>query len=156
MKKYFIISIFLFLACKKDEDVTVSVPCNKPTNDITLAKSLVLGKWEWVSELSPSRGRSFELKTPQTEGYTRQLYAYPDKLEYYKNNVFQDRYQYDFVIESSLTKFDGDSSNVLVFKDYNTGVRTNHTFFRICNDSLALHFQLNSSLGGLQKWKKTN
>jgi hypothetical protein len=156
MKKYLIISIFLFLACKKEKEVTVSVPCNKPTNDIALSRLLILGKWEWVSELTASRVTGFKLKTPQTEGYTEQLKVYSDKLEFYKDNVFRSRYKYDFVIESTLTKFDGDSVNVLVFKNYDTGIREGHTYFRICKDSLALHYQRSSSLGGLVKWKKTN
>ena len=94
------------------------------------------------------------LKTPQTEGYTRTLNINNERLAFYKNNSFVDNYRYDFVIESSITNYYDDSSNVLVFKNYNTGVRTNHTHYKICNDTLTLNFQVLSSFAGIEKWAK--
>lgn len=156
MKYFLIITIFLITACRKDE-IKYNVPCNDPTSDIPTSKSLVLGKWEWVSELYRVQfTNQYILKTPQSEGYTRQLYAYPDRLEFFKNNSFEQKYRYDFVVESSITNYFGDSLNVLVFKDFNTGQRTNHTHFEICNDTLILNFQILSSVKGQEKWAKLN
>ena len=155
MKKYLVISFFLFLSCKKDHS-RFNVPCNAPTSDIQISKELIIGRWEWVSELYsvPFSGQLF-LKTPQTEGYTRKLVAYSNRLEFFRNNSFEQKFKYDLVMESTITNYVGDSSSVLVFKDFDTGVRTNHTHFKICNDTLTLNFQILSSFKGIEKWAKS-
>lgn len=152
MKKYLI--IFLFLSCKK-EKVEYNVSCKSPTNDINISKSLILGKWIWVSELYRVQlTGQYILKTPQSEGYTKEVIALNNRLYFYRNNSFEKKYLYDLVKESEITNYLGDSANVLVFKDYNTNLRTNHVDYRICNDTLILNFQIRSSFAGLEKWVK--
>ena len=131
------------------------MPCTSPTSEINATKELIIGNWVWVSELYLHQlSGQLILKTPQTEGYTRTLNINKERLAFYKNNLFVDNYRYDFVIESSITNYYGDSSNVLVFKNYNTGVRTNHTHYKICNDTLKLNFQVLSTFKGIEKWAK--
>lgn len=154
MRNYLIIVLFLFISCKKDE-IQYDVPCNKPTREITISKSLIVGNWVWVSELYRDQmSGQYILKTPQTEGYTRYLTVFKDILGFYKNNAFEQKYRFEFVVESSITNYPDDSLNVLVFKDYNSGIRTNHTHFKICNDTLTLNFQVLSSFKGIEKWAK--
>lgn len=154
MKQYLIILFFLFFSCKK-EALQYNVPCNLPTYNIDASKALVIGKWEWASELyRVPFTTQYILKTPQSEGYTRQLTAYRDVLEFYKNNTFEQKFLYDFVVESSITNYPDDSLGVLVFKDYNSGIRTNYTHFKICNDTLILNFQVRSETKGIDKWAK--
>lgn len=154
MRNYLIIFLFLFISCKKGE-IQYDVSCNAPTSDITISNSLIVGDWIWVSELYRDQMTGqYILKTPQTEGYTRQLAASKNILEFYKNKAFEQKYRFEFVIESSITNYPDDSLNVLVFKDYNSGIRTNHTHFMICNDTLTLNFQVLSSFKGIEKWAK--
>lgn len=155
MKYYLIISIsFLFLSCQKDK-IKYNVPCNMPTTEINASRALIIGNWTWVSELyRDQQTGQIILKNPQTEGYIRTLRANKERLAFYKNNVFEQNYRYDFVIESSITNYFGDSSNVLVFKDFTTDIRTNHTHFKLCNDTLTLNFQIRSSVAGIEKWTK--
>ncbi|MGQ0737522.1 MAG: hypothetical protein ACT4OJ_00525 [Bacteroidota bacterium] len=153
MKPILLISIFLIASCKKD--IQYDVPCNAPTNDITISRQLFIGNWTWVSELYRDRltGQTI-LKTPQTEGYTRQLKVFNSHLEFFKNNSLEGKYLYDFVIESSITNYPDDKTNVLVFKDYNTGIRDNHVHYKICNDTLILNFEIRSHVKGVEKWAK--
>jgi len=154
MRNYLIIFLFLFISCKKDE-IQYDVSCNAPTSDITISKSLIVGNWVWISELYRDQmSGQYILKTPQTEGYTRHLTVSKDILQFYKNNAFEQKYRFEFVVESSITNYPDDSLNVLVFKDYNTGIRANHTHFKICNDTLTLNFQVLSSFKGIEKWAK--
>ena len=156
MKYLLTIVLFLIISCNKDE-IQYNVPCNSPTSDIKVSKELIVGKWMWVSELYRDQmSGQYILKTPQSEGYTRQLNATKNNLEFFKNNAVDQKYLYDFVVESTITNYSGDSLNVLVFKDVTTGVRTNHTHFKICNDTLTLNFQVLSSFKGIEKWAKTN
>lgn len=144
------------MSCKK-EKIKYDVPCNNPTSDITVSKSLIVGKWEWVSELYRVQfTNQYIPKTPQSEGYTRLLIVYPDRIEFFKNNSFEQKYRYDFVIESTITNYYGDSLNVLVFKDFDIGQRSSHTNFNICNDTLVLNFQIISDIKGQEKWEKIN
>lgn len=154
MRYYSIIFIFLFLSCTKDK-MKINVPCYVPTSEINASKSLIIGNWAWVSELYKEQltGQNI-LKTPQSEGYIRTLYANSEILSFYKNNIFEQNYRYDFIIESSITNYFGDSLNVFVFKDFTTGVRINHTHYKICNDTLTLNFQVLSSFKGIEKWVK--
>ncbi|MFZ6025869.1 MAG: hypothetical protein ACOYVG_15610 [Bacteroidota bacterium] len=154
MKLYLIILIFLLASCKKDK-VQYNIPCISPTNNIKISENLILGKWIWVSEyyVQPFTGNIF-LKTPQSEGYTRQLNVYSDMLEFFKNNSFEQRYRYEFVIENSITNYPDDTTNVLVFKDYSTGQRSNYVHYKICNDTLTLNFQIRSDAVGQVKWAK--
>lgn len=154
MKLYLLILIFLFSTCKK-EDLNYNIPCNKPTNDIAISKKLIVGKWTWVSELYWGRlTGQYILKTPQTEGYTRQLTVSNSTLVYFKNNILAEKYRYDLVDEKSVTNYPSDSTNVLVFKDYSTGLRTNYVHYLVCNDTLTLNFQIRSDIGGQEKWTK--
>lgn len=156
MKSLLIILLFLILSCKKDE-IQYNIPCNSPTSNIKISKELIVGKWVWVSELYRDQlTGQYILKTPTSEGYTRQLIATKSSLEYSKNISFEQKYHYDFVVESTITNFPDDSLSVLVFKDYSTGVRTNYTHFKICNDTLTLNFQVRSSFAGIEKWVKIN
>ncbi len=154
MKYNFIILIFLLGACKKD-NINYNIPCSKPTNDITISKCIIIGNWTWVSELYRDRllGQ-YILRTPQTEGFTRQLIAGNATLEYFKNNAFEQKYRYELVIEKSITNYPDDSTNVLVFKDHTTGQRSNYVHYKICNDTLTLNFQIRSDIAGIEKWKK--
>lgn len=155
MKYLLIILLFLIFSCNKEE-IQYNIPCNSPTSDIKISKELIVGKWMWVSELYRDQMTGqYILKTPQSEGYTRQLSANKNNLDFFKNNATEQKYLYDFVVESTITNYSGDSLNVLVFKDFNTGVRSNHTHFKICNDTLTLNFQIRSSFAGIEKWVKT-
>ena len=155
MKHFIIIIISLLItACKKDKS-HYNIPCNNPTNDIRISKDLIMGKWTWVSELYRDQlTGQLILKTPQSEGYTRQLFASNSVLEYSKNHTFEQKYLYEFVIEKSITNFPDDTTNVLVFKDYTTGQRSNYVHYKICNDTLTLNFQIRSSFAGIEKWTK--
>lgn len=156
MKYYLIILIFLLSACKKDK-VHYDISCDKPSNDISISSQLIIGSWTWVSELyrQQSNGQ-YILKTPQTEGYTRKLTASNSTIEYFKNNTFEQKYRYEFVIEKSITNYPDDTTNVLVFKDFVTGQRSNYVHYKICNDTLTLNFQFRSDLIGQEKWAKNN
>ncbi len=154
MKHYLIIFLFLLLACNK-EKIKYDLPCTNPTNELLATSALIIGKWEWVSELyRVPFTNEYILKTPQTEGYTRQLNVINDKLTFYKSHVFDQSYRYNFVVESSLTNYPLDSLNVLVFNDLNTGIRTNYTHYKICNDTLILNFQVRSETKGIERWAK--
>ena len=156
MRHFFIFAIFSLIlqSCKK-EKAEFNVPCNTPTSDKLPSKSLIRGDWIWVSELYwDQRENQLILKTPQTEGYTRNLVATSRELEFRKNSVFESRYLYDFVEESSITTVSTDTSNVLIFKDINTGVYSNYVHFKICNDTLILNFQVISDFKGQEKWAR--
>ncbi len=154
MKKYLFISFLLLTACKK-EKVNYNVLCNNPTNEIPPSRQLFIGKWNWISELyfNQSSGQTI-LKTPISEGYTRELTVNNADLFFSKNTLFEDRYKYDFVVESSITSFPSDTMNVLVFKDFTTAQINNYVHFTICNDTLILNFQIRSSFKGQEKWSK--
>lgn len=154
MKYYLIISIFLLLSCSKDK-TKYDVPCNTPTNNISISKQLIIGNWTWVSEyyVQPFTGNIF-FKTPVSEGYTRQLNTNSSIIEFYKNNSVEQKYFYEFAIEKSITNYSLDTTNVLVFKDFITGQRSNYVHYKICNDTLTLNFQIRSDLNGQEKWAK--
>jgi hypothetical protein len=82
------------------------------------------------------------LKTPQTEGYTKQQTVSNSTLVYFKNNIVEQKYRYESVIEKSITNYPSDSTNVLVFKDYSTGLRTNYVGF-VQNDLARMNELLN-------------
>ena len=156
MKQISIILIFsfLFTACKKNK-VSYDTPCTQPTNDITISNQLITGNWTWVSEyyVQPFTGNIF-YKTPQTEGFTRQLNVNNSVIEFIKNNILEQKYRFEIVNEKSITNNTNDVLNVLVYNDYNTGQRTNYVHFTICNDTLTLNFQVRSDLVGKEKWVK--
>lgn len=156
MKYFLIIIIFpvLIIACRKNK-IHYNITCNNPTNDINISRELIIGKWTWVSKLYREQlTGQLILKTPQSEGYTRQMFASNSVLEYFKNYTFKQKYSYEFTIERAITNYPDDTTNVLVFKDYNTGQRSNYVHYKICNDTLTLNFQILSSFKGIEKWAK--
>jgi len=156
MKYYLIILIFLFHSCKK-ENPHYNISCDKPSNNISISKHLIVGKWTWVSELYRQQANGqYILKTPQTEGFTKELSASYSIIEYFKNGIFEQKYHYEFIMEKSITNYPDDTANVLVFKDFITGQRSNYVHYEICNDTLTLNFQVRSDLIGQEKWVKIN
>jgi len=159
MKKYLSISLLLLISsctCKK-ENINYQISCDKPSNEIDISKNLFQGKWVWVSEyyVQPFTSNVF-YKTPTTEGYTKQLLVYDNSiLEFYKNDTASQKYKYDFVQEKSITNYTYDTTNVLVFKDFLTGIRSKYVHYKICNDTLTLNYQITTDYIGQQKWSKT-
>ena len=158
MKKYFSTAFFLFfsfVSCRK-ESTQYQITCNKPTTDKTISQALLQGKWEWVSEhyIQPVSGTVID-KTPQTEGYSRQIvFRNSTELELYKNNISSGRYKYDIDKESKITLFPNDSVNVLIFKEYASGTYYDYVHFEVCNDTLVLNFQITTDIKGKEKWAK--
>ncbi len=157
MKYFLIIIIFpvLIIACRKNK-IHYNITCNNPTNDINISRELIIGKWTWVSELYREQlTGQYILKTPATEGYTKQR-TFEKNLtgDFFKNNVSVGLYRYEIVTENTITNFPDDTTNVLVFKDYTTGQRSNYVHYKICNDTLTLNFQIRSGLAGQEKWAK--
>lgn len=153
MKFNFLIFIFLLTACKKDRQ-QYQVKCNNPTNNIDTSLQLIAGNWEWVSEyyIQPFTGAIF--KTPFSEGYTRKLIANHSTLGFYRNAVFEQAYQYEIVMEKTITNMPSDLSNVLVFTNAATGQISNYVHFFICSDTLTLNYQFRSDAVGQEKWAK--
>ncbi len=156
MKYHLLFSFFLFfISCTKDK-VKYNVPCNVPTNEKEISINLFQGNWSWVSELYQSQinGQYF-LKTPTTEGYSRQLiFRSLTELEFFKNNISTTRYLYSVDRESTITLFSGDIKNVLIFKEYPSGIYYDYVHFQVCNDTLVMNFQITTSIKGKEKWVK--
>ena len=149
-------AIFLLIqqSCEKN-NLTHDVSCDIPTNEKIASKFLIIGNWNWVSELywSQREGRLI-LLTPETEGYTRKLIVNSREFEFRKDNMIESKFLYDFIQESEVTTINTDSSTVLVFKNINTGAYSNYVHFRICNDTLTLNFQVRSDFKGQEKWAR--
>ena len=154
MKYNLIILVFLLSACKK-HTLQYNISCNNPTNNIDISYQLIRGNWTWVSEyyVQPFTGNIF-YRTPISEGYTKQILASNSTFEYLKNGRFEQRYHYEFVIEKTLTNYPDDTTNVLVFKNFETGQSTNYVHYKICNDTLTLNYQIRSDAVGKEKWVK--
>lgn len=155
MKLIFLTLIFLVVTGCKKENVH-NIPCSNPTNDISISYQLLKGKWTWVSELYREQlTGQYILKTPATEGYTKER-TFEKNLtgEFFKNYVSLGLYRYEIVTERTITNFPDDTTNVLVFKDYSSGNRTNYVHYKVCNDTLTLNYQIRSSVTGQEKWAK--
>ncbi len=156
MKHLSLISIFLILLSCKKNNSQYNISCYTPTNDINISHQLFPGKWTWVSELYrvPLTGQ-YILRTPATEGYTKQILVSANTITYFKNNNFAQKYLYEFLVEKSITLYPDDTTNILVFKNFITGERSNYVHYKICNDTLTLNFQIRSDVAGQEKWFKT-
>lgn len=158
MKQFtFLTTIFLilFTSCKKDKDITYNIPCNTPTNDATISSSLIIGKWKWVSEYYCGRGVPCVLKTPISEGYTKErIFDNQNFDRFYKSGVLIGTVKYSFVVEKELTFYHLDNETVLKFLDSQTGALLNYVHFKICNDTLTLNWQVRSDYTGQEKWAK--
>lgn len=132
------------------------MPCSTPTNNKEISLQLLQGSWNWHSEeyLSPINGQ-YTLKTPISEGYSKQLvFKNSTELEFFKNNISLSKYLYEISQEFLITRFPGDKSNVLVFNVYPSGIYADYVHFKVCNDTLILNFQITTDLKGKEKWAK--
>jgi hypothetical protein len=156
MKFLFTITILLFLFSCKKNDPQYNIPCSAPTNDKNTSSYLLKGKWTWVSEFYREQlTGQYILKTPASEGYTKQRTFRSDLTgDFFQNDTAIGMYRYDIVVENIITNFATDTTNVLVFKDFITGNRSNYVHYKICNDTLTLNYQIRSSVTGQEKWVK--
>ncbi len=158
MKQFiFLTTIFLvlFTSCKKDKSISYNISCTTPTNDATISSNLIVGKWKWVSEYFCSRGFPCVLKTPLSEGYTRDwIFDKYSIATAYKNGNYVTKYYYSFALEKEFTLFPTDTTTVFVFKDYSTGLLSNYVHFKLCNDTLTVNYQIWSDAHGQEKWAK--
>ena len=149
------IFLVLFTSCKKDKDITYNIPCNTPTTDATISSSLIIGKWKWVSEYYCGLGVPCVLKTPVSEGYTKErIFDNQNFDRFYKNSVLIGTVKYSFVVEKELTLYPLDNETVLKLSDSQTGALLNYVHFKICNDTLTLNWQIRSDFAGQEKWAK--
>jgi hypothetical protein len=155
-KLIILLSLFLFCAsCKKEK--MPSVDCSNPTNDIAAIKSIIVGKWSWAYEKYMDRAsQSTILKTPQSEGVTRQY-------QFFKNNdvlISQSNSSnttelYEVTTLDIVTGSDMDKERViLLFRNKTTGQRTAFAPVRICSDTLTLNYQAYLDTKGQEKWSK--
>ncbi len=144
-------------SCKKEESPPVSynIPCSQPIQDSIISKFLFQGNWKWISEYYtvPFTGNVI-IKTPATEGYSRNMTIDAAVIEFFKNDTLEAKFKYNIEKELTVTNYPDDSAYVLVFYDYMTNISTNYVHFKICNDSLRLNFDIRSDIHGRDTWSK--
>jgi len=138
----FLLLLLISTSCKKEK--LPSIYCNNPTSDIATVKSLIVGKWTWAYENYRDRfSQSTIIKTPQTEGITRQYhFSRNNDVQIYANNFLNTTETYEITTLDIVTGSEMDKGRViLLFKNKSSGQRSNFSPVRICNDTLILNYQ---------------
>ena len=147
---------FLFMtSCKKDKIPTVN--CNTPTTNLSTVESIIIGKWTWAYEKYRDRlSQSTIIKTPQTEGITRQFQFFKNRdVQILQNNILNATETYEITTLNIVTGSDMDKERViLLFKNKSNGQRTDFAPVQICNDTLTLNYHAYSDTKGQAKWSK--
>lgn len=134
--------IFLSLmACKK----TPSVDCNSPTNDLSLCKELIIGKWEWVRTVTQiDTSATF---TPKSLGHTVQFNFNSNGIvESFLDGQFRDTSSYEFYDGSKYSKLDSGKTYLRMKGCTYNGLISFYTYSRdvrvkVCDDSLYLPYE---------------
>jgi hypothetical protein len=153
MKNVLLFSSLLLLvfACRKTPDVN----CDKPTNEMTASRKLIKGTWIWKSERVYIRAlQKILIKTPETEGYTRQIVFQDSTITFYKNDSLFDAYVYSIDFEYKGSLYALDSTPVLLLRKANSIHYTNYVHHKICPDSLFLNWSIRSDIKGNEVWYK--
>jgi hypothetical protein len=135
MKKimFYLVLLSLMAGCKKTP--TLSVDCRSPTNNLTVCRELIIGKWNLV-KLVRSIDTSAVI-TP-TNGHSASLiFLNNGTIEYYQDEKYIARDSYDIAIMKKFTKDKADTlRNVLWTKKDRMIVP-----LKICDDSLYLPYE---------------
>lgn len=145
----------LFVCCKKDK--TSFVDCNLPTTNINLCKELIIGHWTWSYEKYYNRrNQSYVIKTPISEGYTKEIKFNNSGIALiYKNSSLERKASYAVTTLDKVTGVTGDNTiTTLIFYDMQTGQRFDFTPITICSDTLTFNYQSYSDTKGQLKWAK--
>ena len=150
MKKFnytFMALLFLLaMACKKDPPPPLpDVNCNRPTNDLTLSRQLIVGTWQW------SKTVHFfdhdQVITPDSTGNNVRLVFRTDGIvEHHFNGRLNDTSSYEIDIMKKYTWNQGDTTlNLLFIRHLNS--KASYPYMqiivpiRVCNDSLYLKYE---------------
>jgi hypothetical protein len=155
MKNYLIIVALFFVSCQKEK--ISAVDCSQPTAEIEICKKIIIGKWNWSYERYYSRAnQAFIIKTPTTEGYSKEIeFKKSGNAYFYKNSFFDVEVNYsvttlDIVSGSTFDK----SITTIIFYDKNSGNRIDFAPIKICSDSLTLNYDFYLDTKGNEKWAK--
>ncbi len=152
--KYLLV-IFIFLpSCKKD---IPNIDCSSPTADKEICKQILVGKWNWSYERFYDRiNQTYILKTPASEGYTRQIdFKKNGKASFFMNSIFEKERKYEVSTLDVVTGFPSDNTiTTLIFYNIQNGSREDYVPLKICTDSLILNYNILSDTKGQQKWAK--
>jgi hypothetical protein len=141
--------------CKKSNIPQIN--CNTPTEDITIARHLILGQWDWIYESYYDRfAQMVIIKNPITEGKTRQYHFHENGLVYiFQNDTFVRKESFEITTLNIVTGSEMDSRRTIVlFKNIQTQQRTDFAPMRICNDTLTLNYDFYSHTRGREKWSR--
>jgi len=153
--KIFILLSFLLASCKKEN--MPFVECNNPTSEIAKTKSIIVGDWTWAYEKYRDRAsQSYIIKTPQTEGFTRQYnFLENSEVKIYRNSSLIEIAIYEITTLNVVTGSDMDKERtILLFKNKSTGQRLDFAPVQICNDTLTINYQTYLDTKGQEKWYK--
>lgn len=153
--KVFFLFLFISVSCKKEKIPTIE--CSSPTSDISKTKSIIVGSWTWAYEKYRDRfSQNYIIKTPQTEGYTRQYdFLKNSDVKIYKNNNLIETAIYEITTLNVVTGSDMDKERtILLLKNKSTGQRFDFVPIQICNDTLTLNYQVYLDTKGQEKWFK--
>lgn len=153
--KFLFVFLFLTVSCHKEK--VPRVDCDSPTSDISKTKSVIVGSWAWAYEKYRDRvSQTYIIKTPQTEGYTRQYnFLKNNDVRIYKNNNLIETATYEITTLNVVTGSDMDKERIiLLFKNKTNGQRTDFAPIQICNDTLTLNYQAYLDTKGHEKWHK--
>lgn len=145
MKKFlFILSIFLFVSCSKDEDSTVkgctdpqavNYNINATENDNTCQYSII-GDWT-VTKYTLSNGTNI-LSQFRYIDYT----LYDDYSYYQEAGVLNST---DYLIFTGIYSLGGTNNSQLTFTDDDTGITTTCTITSISSSTIKLSYDYDSS-----------
>ena len=152
MKKnmFYLVLLALMAACNKPPSVSVS--CNSPTKDVSIAQKLIIGKWVWVYSNHYNRllGKN-ELWTPEVKDIIRVMeFDTKGNLSMFEDGKLTAQTTYEFQKYSVSTNIPADSTRfVLLCKG------RGNTFFKICSDSMYLPYQsFGYDASGDEVWMK--
>jgi len=148
---FLILTCVIFLsACKKEDKPYIPIErCSDFTNNIDSINKYIYGTWERMEEVRRERSTGITYYYPGTSGWRNFVYKFSsDTVTMYNNGVKDSVYRFKIQRELEITNFPLDTSAVVVYYSFYTGLRRKYIPITICKTRLIFLNNLSSDVVG--------
>ena len=145
-----LICIIFLPACKKEvKPYTPIERCADLTNNLDSINKYIQGTWERMEEVRLERLTGLLYSHPNTPGWRNYIYKFSgDTVTMYNNGIQDSVYRFKIQRELEITNFPMDSSVVMVYYSFFTGLRRRYIPIVICKTQLIFLNNLSSDVVG--------
>ncbi len=156
MKTIHLILILLIISCnKKLEPHTPIIVCSDISSNADSIKKYILGNWKWAeSKFYNFDMHEYMYESPLNTGTEKFMNFSGDTIKLFINNRPESMSRYRIQPEGDLTGFIDDTDPVLVFYNFDTGIRQVFYRVRACKNFLDLDMYYRNDALGDHIWKK--